>query len=505
MTWNLWWRFGPQWRDRENGILQTLREVDADIVALQEVWATGGTTQAQRLADQLGLHAAFAAPSLPPAPDPPESPEQQDVEVGLGLLARWPVRRLRIVQMPARHRTPPVTLAATLDHPAGPLHVLVACLEWEPAYADDRLAQGRALAEMSADPTLDGPLPVLVAGDLNAAPGSPVLHPLMNVLLDAWTAGGGDPAAVTLSSSHPFAPLEATELIDQRIDHVLIRPGHLGQRIVVERPRLAGYSVDGLEPSDHRAVVCEVSWVDEGPGSRPSGAGHGVQAHESDLARWRSINAPSWSLSSARQRRSQAVGSSTEPVISPHRKRPSRRDLRPVVPRAPMDERAKMRIIVDDLSGPQIAEFLAEHVEQMRSITPLESKHALDLDALRKPEVTFWSVMDGDTVVGCGALKRLDADHAELKSMRSASKRKRSGIASLLLEHILTEAKRMGFTRLSLETGADEFFRPARKLYEKFGFDHCEPFADYRPDPNSVFMTRLLKRYESDTCRSCPI
>jgi len=151
-----------------------------------------------------------------------------------------------------------------------------------------------------------------------------------------------------------------------------------------------------------------------------------------------------------------------------------------------------MNIVVDDLSGPQIAEFLDQHVQEMRSITPLESKHALDLDELRKPEVTFWSVRDGEAVVGCGAIKRLDALHAELKSMRTAPARKRSGIASRLLEHILTEAKRMGFTRLSLETGATEFFLPARKLYERFGFGYCEPFADYRPDPNSVFMTRLL-------------
>jgi len=147
---------------------------------------------------------------------------------------------------------------------------------------------------------------------------------------------------------------------------------------------------------------------------------------------------------------------------------------------------------VDDLSGPQIREFLEEHVRQMRSITPLESKHALDLDALRQPGITFWSVMDGATLVGCGAIKRLDASHAEVKSMRSAPARQRSGIASLLLGHIIAEATRMGFTRLSLETGSTGFFRPARKLYAKFGFEYCGPFADYRPDPNSVFMTRTL-------------
>jgi putative acetyltransferase len=151
-----------------------------------------------------------------------------------------------------------------------------------------------------------------------------------------------------------------------------------------------------------------------------------------------------------------------------------------------------MRIVVDDLSGPAIAAFLTEHIEEMRSITPLESKHALDLDGLRRPEITFWSVLDGDAVVGCGAVKALDACHAELKSMRTARARKRSGIASTLLEHILAEATRMGFSRISLETGSAEFFRPARSLYEKYGFDYCEPFGDYTLDPHSVFMTRTL-------------
>ncbi|MER5813686.1 GNAT family N-acetyltransferase [Streptomyces sp. NPDC002033] len=151
-----------------------------------------------------------------------------------------------------------------------------------------------------------------------------------------------------------------------------------------------------------------------------------------------------------------------------------------------------MKIAVDDLSGPEIAAFLCAHVRQMQSISPPESKHALDLDALRRPGVTFWSVRDGDTVLGCGAIKRLDEGHAELKSMRTSPARKRSGIASFLLGHILTEATRMGFTRLSLETGTAEFFLPARKLYEKFGFTSCEPFADYRPDPHSTFMTKAL-------------
>ncbi len=147
---------------------------------------------------------------------------------------------------------------------------------------------------------------------------------------------------------------------------------------------------------------------------------------------------------------------------------------------------------MDDLSGPEIAAFLADHVRQMRSVSPPESKHALDLDGLRAPEVTFWSVRDGGGVVGCGALKRLDARHAELKSMRTAPARTRTGVASMLLGHIIAEAERGGFARLSLETGTADFFLPARRLYEKFGFVPCGPFADYRPDPNSTFLTRTL-------------
>lgn len=153
-----------------------------------------------------------------------------------------------------------------------------------------------------------------------------------------------------------------------------------------------------------------------------------------------------------------------------------------------------MQIAVDDLSGPEIAAFLDAHVQEMRSITPLESKHALDLDGLRRPEVTFWTVRDDDgALVGCGAIKRLDPGHAEIKSMRTASARKRAGVASALLAHIVAEAAAAGYTRLSLETGSADFFAPARALYAKFGFEYCEPFADYREDPHSAFMTRSLQ------------
>jgi putative acetyltransferase len=151
-----------------------------------------------------------------------------------------------------------------------------------------------------------------------------------------------------------------------------------------------------------------------------------------------------------------------------------------------------MKIVVDDLSGPEIAAFLAEHVQQMHEITPLENAYALDLDGLRRPDITFWTAIDGTALVGCAALKRLDPTHAELKSMRTAPVRQRTGVASRILEHVIGAARERGYRRLSLETGTAEFFLPARRLYEKFGFGYCGPFGDYQPSPHNTFMTREL-------------
>lgn len=151
-----------------------------------------------------------------------------------------------------------------------------------------------------------------------------------------------------------------------------------------------------------------------------------------------------------------------------------------------------MKIIVDDLSGPEIAALLEEHIADMRAVSPPESKHALDLDGLRQPEITFWTIWDGTELAGCGALKALDTSHGEIKSMRTASAFQRRGIGSMLLSHIVAEAKRRNYQRLSLETGSMAYFAPARKLYENFGFVECSPFADYVADPNSVFLTKAL-------------
>ncbi len=151
-----------------------------------------------------------------------------------------------------------------------------------------------------------------------------------------------------------------------------------------------------------------------------------------------------------------------------------------------------MEIKIDDLSGPEIRELLEEHLRNMRRISPPESVHALDIDSLRKPEITFWTVWDNGELLGCGALKELDARHGEIKSMRTASRHLRKGVASRVLRHILEEARLRGYTRLSLETGSQPEFEPARTLYALFGFNYCPPFADYTEDPNSVFMTKEL-------------
>lgn len=151
-----------------------------------------------------------------------------------------------------------------------------------------------------------------------------------------------------------------------------------------------------------------------------------------------------------------------------------------------------MEIRIDDLSGPEIAQLLREHLQDMALHSPPESIHALDLDALRKPEITFWTVWEDSELLGCGAIKQLDPMHGEIKSMRTASRHKGKGVAAGLLTHILEEARRRRYRRLSLETGSMQAFVPAHRLYARFGFVMCGPFADYIEDPNSVFMTRAI-------------
>ncbi len=151
-----------------------------------------------------------------------------------------------------------------------------------------------------------------------------------------------------------------------------------------------------------------------------------------------------------------------------------------------------LEIRLDDLRDPRIAAFLEEHLADMRRVSPPESVHALDLDGLRQPEIRFWTGWQGERLVATAALKRLDASHAELKSMRTAAALRGQGIARRMLAHVLAEARAQGHVRLSLETGSQPFFAPARALYARHGFEECGPFGSYRPDPNSAFMTRQI-------------
>lgn len=151
-----------------------------------------------------------------------------------------------------------------------------------------------------------------------------------------------------------------------------------------------------------------------------------------------------------------------------------------------------MRIVPDDLTMPAVRDLIAEHLDEMFAMSPPESVHALPLASLESPDVTVWSAWDGDEVLGCGALKELDASHGEVKSMRTRAAARGRGVGAAILATILAEARARGYQRLSLETGSEEHFAPARRLYARHGFEQCPPFADYTDDPNSVFMTRTL-------------
>jgi putative acetyltransferase len=151
-----------------------------------------------------------------------------------------------------------------------------------------------------------------------------------------------------------------------------------------------------------------------------------------------------------------------------------------------------MQIKIDDVTGDEIRELLEQHLTSMALHSPPESVHALDIESLQTPDITFWTVWDEGNLMGCGALKHLDANHAEIKSMRTATAHLRKGVARTLLVHIIAAAKNKGYKRLSLETGSADAFDPARKLYANFDFKFCGPFADYVDDPYSVFMTREI-------------
>jgi len=151
-----------------------------------------------------------------------------------------------------------------------------------------------------------------------------------------------------------------------------------------------------------------------------------------------------------------------------------------------------MNIRIDDLRGPEIHALLEEHLRHMHELSPPESVHALDLDKLRRPDITFWTIWDGALLLGCGALRQLSASEGEVKSMRTPDAHRGRGAARAVLNHIIETARSRGLKRLSLETGSQPGFEPARRLYASAGFKFCGPFADYPEDPYSAFMSLEL-------------
>jgi putative acetyltransferase len=154
---------------------------------------------------------------------------------------------------------------------------------------------------------------------------------------------------------------------------------------------------------------------------------------------------------------------------------------------------AAIHIVEGGLDDSRVVALLHAHLARARAETARGSAHALDLSGLRAPEITFWSAWEGDTVVGVGALKRLSADHGEIKSMYTAEAARGRGVGSALVRQIMAAARARGMSRLSLETGSWPYFLPARALYARHGFVECPPFGEYREDPNSVFMTVELE------------
>ena len=151
-----------------------------------------------------------------------------------------------------------------------------------------------------------------------------------------------------------------------------------------------------------------------------------------------------------------------------------------------------MKSIEGNFENSEVNELLNKHFIELRSVSPKGSAHVLDIEGLKDKNIKFWSLWDNNELIGCGALKFLEKNHGEFKSIRVADKFRRSGIGEKIIEHLIEEAKKLEISKLSIETGAGDFFIPARKLFSKFGFKKCIPFAHYKEDPNSCYFTLNL-------------
>ena len=148
-----------------------------------------------------------------------------------------------------------------------------------------------------------------------------------------------------------------------------------------------------------------------------------------------------------------------------------------------------MKSIEGNFDNLEVNDLLKKHFIELRSVSPAGSTHVLDINGLKDPSIKFWSLWENNKLIGCGALKFLEKDHGEFKSIRVADEFRKKGIGERIINHLIEEAKKLEISKLSIETGAGEFFAPARKLFNKFGFKKSEPFAHYKVDPNSCYFT----------------
>ena len=151
-----------------------------------------------------------------------------------------------------------------------------------------------------------------------------------------------------------------------------------------------------------------------------------------------------------------------------------------------------MKSIEGNFDNLEVNDLLKKHFIELRSVSPAGSTHVLDIDGLKDPSIKFWSLWENNKLIGCGALKFLEKGHGEFKSIRVADEFRKKGIGERIINHLIEEAKKLEISKLSIETGAGEFFLPARNLFSKFGFKTCPPFAHYKNDPNSCYFTLNL-------------
>jgi endonuclease/exonuclease/phosphatase family metal-dependent hydrolase len=262
MTWNVWWRFGGNWQDRQPGLIELVRAADPDVLGLQECWGTAAGTQADLLAEALGdRFAAFVQVDMPPAPDPVQSDDQRDAVMGLGLVSRWPIRVAERVEMPCAGRSN-AALVATIDRPNGELRVVVGATSWEPDRVEETAVQFAELQRLTRDGHSLRPNPSILLADLNYDPTQPALSG--RHLSDVWTVVYPDPGADprTFSSTNRFASREDVDQYDRRIDHILYLPGSEGA--MATTVHILRDEPNGMPPSDHYPVVADIA-VGVGP------------------------------------------------------------------------------------------------------------------------------------------------------------------------------------------------------------------------------------------------